>query len=105
MRPVGASDTNSQKALIHAQQELGFWVSGGGLARMHQAGAKQGDGVGWGGHGLEGGMGPQYGVQVRSGLGVGSPGGSPRRHSSLLGRALSSPPVPPCSPSRRASPT
>lgn len=101
LRPVSVSDINSQKALKHAQQELGFWIPGGGLSRVPQAGAKQGGAMGCcGSHGLEGGMGPQH--WVRSGLCVGAPGGS------LLGRALSSlsfsfPPRP--RGSRRVSPT
>lgn len=88
---VGASGTNSQKALLHAQEELGLWMPGGARQGCTRPGQSK---VGWwGGHGLEGGRGPQYPVQ--RGLGVGGPGGSPRRHSSLLGRVLSSPAPPP----------
>lgn len=102
VRPVGVLDTNAQKALKHAQQELGFWMPGGDVARVPQAGTKQGAVVGWwGSHGLEGGMGPQH--KVWSGLCVGGPGGS---HSSSLGRALSSPSSPPRpGGSRRVRPT
>lgn len=46
MRPVDVSDTSSQKALKHAQQELGFWMRGGGLARVPQTRTKQGGVVG-----------------------------------------------------------